>query len=268
MRICSRKLAGRPGRIALGVAEIPRRSVKNRIAMFDGNFRPEFDKRIRPVGVSLKRKGISADHLTALGLVMAIGAAAAIYMGRFPLALLLVVCTGIPDLLDGAVAKASGTAGPRGAFFDSVVDRITDSLLFGSLALWYGRHNPDFLWVPVAALASAMWVSYIRSKAESLGFDARGGVAERAERFVIFCLALLFPSMMTWLVGLIVVLSLITVVQRFVKVWKQASAVQPVPVATPKARRQPRQPRRTTPTLAERRQQRADARARRLDTHT
>src|SRR4029453_6242474 len=75
-------------------------------------------------------------HLTLTGLVRAMAAAAAIANGRLRAGLLLLVLTALPDVLDGAVAKASGTASPRGAFFDSVVDRVSDALLLGGVA-WY-----------------------------------------------------------------------------------------------------------------------------------
>ena len=226
--------------------------------MFDGNFRPQVEAKLKPVGHQIKRTGITADHLTIAGLVMAVAAAVVISLGWWHLGLLLVVLTGVPDLLDGAVAKASGTAGPRGAFFDSVVDRVTDALLFGAVAVNFSQTRPNWVWLPVAVLASASWVSYIRAKAESLGFDARGGLVERAERFVIFLVALLFPVLMIPALLLMVVLNVGTAVQRFVKVWKQASAERP-PTS-----RQRRRPRRSEATMAERWQIRRGARDRRL----
>lgn len=226
--------------------------------MFDGNFRPQFEAKLKPVGHQIKRTGITADHLTIMGLVMAVGAAVVIGFGWWHVGLLLVVLTGIPDLLDGAVAKASGTAGPRGAFFDSTVDRVTDALLFGAVAVYYSFNQPSWVWLPVAVLASASWVSYIRAKAESLGFDARGGLVERAERFIIFLVALLFPVLMIPALILMLVLNVATAGQRFVKVWKQASAERP---RSPKQRRRPR---RSETTMTERWQTRRDARDRRL----
>lgn len=230
--------------------------------MFDGNFRPEVEAKLRPVGHQIKKSGITADHLTTLGLVMALGAATAIALGSFKLAFLLVVLTGIPDLLDGAVAKASGTAGPRGAFFDSVIDRVTDALLFGAVAVYYSRENPGLVWLPVLVMASASWVSYLRAKAEALGFDARGGLIERAERFILFCLGLLFPFILAWVLGVMAVLNLVTCVQRFVKVWRQASNT-PQAKSAAKTRRRSR-PRDTT--ISERWAARAEARRRAAET--
>ena len=101
----------------------------------------------------------------------------------------------LPDVLDGAVAKASGTAGPRGAFFDSVSDRVTDALLLGGVAWHLSTTHPGRIAVlPMAVLAASMLISYERAKAESLGFDARGGLMERAERIIALGVGLLFDS--------------------------------------------------------------------------
>ncbi|MGH2686297.1 MAG: CDP-alcohol phosphatidyltransferase family protein, partial [Actinomycetota bacterium] len=97
--------------------------------MFDGRWRTSVERGLQPVGANIRRTGITADHLTATGLVMAVAAAVAIGNGALRGGLLLLVACAVPDLLDGAVAKASGTASARGAFFDSVADRVTDALL-------------------------------------------------------------------------------------------------------------------------------------------
>ena len=74
-----------------------------------------------------------------------------------------------------------------------------------------------------------MFISYQRAKAESLGFDAKGGIMERAERIIVLAFALLFPNLLIGTLWVMLVLTAITAVQRFVKVWKQASADRPVP---------------------------------------
>ncbi|MEY3467632.1 MAG: hypothetical protein RL532_939 [Actinomycetota bacterium] len=103
--------------------------------MFDGKFRVHVDKYVRPVGVTLTRTKITPDHLTVVGLVIAVAAAVAIGAGYLRLGLLLVIAAALPDMLDGALAKASNVSSQRGAFFDSTVDRITDSLMLGGVAL-------------------------------------------------------------------------------------------------------------------------------------
>src|SRR5579871_2643537 len=167
---------------------------------------------------------MAPDHLTALGLVLAVPAAWAIATGRLGLGLGLLIGSALPDLLDGALAKASGRASVRGAFFDSVADRITDALVLSALA-WYlqdTRRGHIFI-LPVAVLGVSLLVSYERAKAESLGFTAKGGLMERAERVVVLCAALAFSVAAVPLLWAMLVLTSVTAVQRFVKVWRQAT---------------------------------------------
>ena len=102
------------------------------------------------------------------------------------LGILLLFPTGLPDLFDGPVAKASGRASVRGAFFDSVADRISDAFLFGGVA-WYlaAHHHGEMVLLPFAILAVTSLISYQRAKAELLGLSAKGGLMERAERFIL-----------------------------------------------------------------------------------
>jgi CDP-diacylglycerol--glycerol-3-phosphate 3-phosphatidyltransferase len=221
--------------------------------MFDGNFRRQVDAGLKPIGASIKRLGITADAITAAGLLFAVAAAVAIGAGALSLGFLFLLLTGIPDLIDGAVAKAWGQASKRGAFFDSVTDRVTDALLFGGVT-WYLVASDGRAWVvmlPVACYATASWVSYIRAKADALGYDARGGLVERAERFILLALGLLFPVLLLPVLAIIVVLNLITAGQRFVKVWRQATDESPA--LSDRRRRRRRPARSTTERLAARR---------------
>jgi CDP-diacylglycerol---glycerol-3-phosphate 3-phosphatidyltransferase len=199
--------------------------------VLDGRWRPDIERRLRPVGANIRRTGLTADHLTALGLVMAMAAAVAIGSGALRAGVVLLLLTALPDALDGAVAKASGTASPRGAFFDSVADRVSDALLLGGTS-WYlaSAHGGHWAVLPLAVLAASMLISYERAKAEALGFDARGGLMERAERTVALGFGLLFDSLLVPVLVAMLVLTLITAVQRFVKVWRQASVPRPEPV--------------------------------------
>jgi len=196
--------------------------------MFDGNFRAEAERKLQPVGQQLKRTGITADHITLLGVVISIGAAVAIGAGALRAGLALLILTALPDLLDGAVAKASGTASKRGAFFDSVADRFTDAMLLGGVAWYLSTSHPGHIAVlPLAVLGASMLISYERAKAESLGFDAKGGLMERAERMILLGFGLLFNVILIPVLLVMLALTMVTAAQRFVKVWKQASATVP-----------------------------------------
>jgi CDP-diacylglycerol--glycerol-3-phosphate 3-phosphatidyltransferase len=215
--------------------------------MFDGRWRSSFEKGLRPIGAQIRRTGITANHLTLMGLAMATAASVTIAQGWLRAGLVLLILTAVPDVLDGAVAKASGTASPRGAFFDSVIDRISDALLLGGVAWYLASTQPGR--VPVlalAVLAASLLISYERAKAESLGFDARGGLMERAERLIVLGFGLLFESLLVPVLWVMLVLTLITAGQRFERVWRQASApqVQPLTVRW-RARRVARSTQRT-----------------------
>ncbi|MEY2422575.1 MAG: CDP-diacylglycerol---glycerol-3-phosphate 3-phosphatidyltransferase [Acidimicrobiaceae bacterium] len=192
--------------------------------MFDKRLRPSVEQKLRPVGANLRKSGITADHLTLLGMLMAVGASVAIANGALRAGFLLLILTAVPDVLDGAVAKASGTASPRGAFFDSVADRVTDALLLGGVA-WYleDAHGGHLAVLALAVLGMTMLISYERAKAESLGFDARGGLMERAERIIALGMGLLFEGLLIPVLWLMLVLTAFTAVQRFLRVWGQAT---------------------------------------------
>jgi CDP-diacylglycerol---glycerol-3-phosphate 3-phosphatidyltransferase len=192
--------------------------------MFDGRWRDAVDRSTGPVGAALHRRGITADVLTATGLVSATGTAVAVATGHLHIAIILLILTGLHDLLDGPVAKAAGTASVRGAFFDSVTDRVADAVLMGGVA-WYliGRHEGHLALLPLAVLGVTALVSYERAKAESLGLSAKGGLMERAERMILLGVALLDSAFVVPVLWVMLVLISITAIARFAKVWNEAS---------------------------------------------
>jgi len=210
--------------------------------MFDGRFRAPIERAVRPVGMLLRRTGLSPDHLTVLGIVVAVAAAFAIGQGALRGGLVLVIAAALPDMLDGALAKASNSASQRGAFFDSVIDRVTDSVLFGGVA-WYfaSEKSPHLALLPMAIMGVSSLISYERAKAESLGLYAKGGLMERAERIVVLCIGLLFDSLLVPIMWIMLALTVITAIQRFVQVWRQAEVS-----ATTAAKREVRRVRRVT----------------------
>jgi CDP-diacylglycerol--glycerol-3-phosphate 3-phosphatidyltransferase len=197
--------------------------------MFDGSMREQVDRGLEPIGEALRSVGISADVVTIMGIAMSTAAAITIGSGNLAWGLVLMILTGVPDALDGAVAKASGTSSLRGAYFDSVSDRLSDIILFSGVA-WYlsdARDNQIHM-LPVAVMGVGLMISYQRAKAESLGFDAKGGLMERAERFIALGIGLFLgafdDTLLIIVLWIMFVLTAATAAQRFVKVWKQATA--------------------------------------------
>jgi CDP-diacylglycerol---glycerol-3-phosphate 3-phosphatidyltransferase len=188
-------------------------------------------QRSRPEGLGprLHRRGVTADQITLLGMFLAVATAVLIAYHSFVVATWLIIVGGLMDALDGAVAKAAGPTSKRGAFFDSTSDRVGDGLMFGGVAWYFVRsHDPMLALLPFAILATGNIVSYERAKAESLGFVAKGGLMERAERLImlgtVLCFSQFFPVILIPSLALLLGLTVFTAGERFVKVWRQGTA--------------------------------------------
>ena len=196
--------------------------------MFDGYLRDPVNKLAEPVGTLLQKTGISANGLTTFGIAAAIATAWAVATGRLLLGCGLLVLTGLCDLLDGPVAKAAGTSSTQGAFYDSVADRLTDVLLLSGIA-WHlnSSRGGNIYFLAVAIMAVSLLISYQRAKAESLGLQGKGGIMERAERFIVLGAGLLFEVLLLPILWVLLALVALTALQRFYTVWKQATKSGP-----------------------------------------
>ncbi|MBW3578335.1 MAG: CDP-alcohol phosphatidyltransferase family protein [Actinobacteria bacterium] len=173
---------------------------------------------IDPVGVGLARLGITANWVTAAGLVLTAVAAGLVVTGRFAAGGGLLVAGGLADAVDGAVARARGAESPAGGFFDSVADRISDGVMLAAIA-WAVRDQPATFAAAALALVAAQVTSYVRAKAESLGASCTVGIVERAERAIAIIVALIFHRwLMVPVLWLLAVGGTATVVQRIVHV--------------------------------------------------
>jgi CDP-diacylglycerol--glycerol-3-phosphate 3-phosphatidyltransferase len=206
---------------------------------------PEFRDRIRglatPVAAGLGRLGLTPNALTVIGFLGTCAAAIAAAMQAWLLAGVLVIAFGIFDMFDGALARATGKASKFGAFLDSTLDRTGESLVLAGVAV--GSAAAGFMeGVLLAGLAAtfASGVTYTRAKAESLGVHGEVGIAPRPERLILLAagliLAGLFGGVSTGVVdgnvpilvalGLITILSAITILQRIVHVRQQLDSEQ------------------------------------------
>lgn len=192
--------------------------------MFDKRCRTGVERGLRPAGSALGDIGITADQLTILGVLLSVASGLAVARGWMIAGTVLLGAAAVPDLLDGAVAKAQGTSSPRGAFFDSVSDRISDTVVLGGVA-WYLASAKGGHWavLPLAVIGASNLISYERARAESLGFAARGGLMERAERIFLLGVGLAFTVVLIPVLWIMLGLCTFTAVQRFVMVWRQAS---------------------------------------------
>jgi CDP-diacylglycerol---glycerol-3-phosphate 3-phosphatidyltransferase len=191
-----------------------------------------------PLARALVRAGVSPDAVTVIGsagiVAAAIGLAA---RGWIISATLVITLVAFTDMLDGAMARISGRTNRFGALLDSTMDRISDGAVFGALAYWQATLGQR--WSLVAALiclVTGQVISYVRARAEGLGFAANVGIAERAERLVIVGLGGLgygfgFHPAMAIALWVLAALSVITIGQRLLHVWRQARAAETVEAA-------------------------------------
>ncbi len=178
----------------------------------------------RRVVPALRALRLTPNILTMLGLGICAGSAVLIALGfLLPGGLLLLFASGF-DILDGALARVSGREQRYGAFLDSTVDRYAEAITYIALLsyfIFHGHHTLEPMLI-VIALTGSLLVSYVRARAQSLGFNADGGWLARPERVVITVVGLVIAPLLVWALWILAVLTNITAMQRIWVVWQQA----------------------------------------------
>jgi len=190
-----------------------------------------------PIARLLVRLGVSPDVVTIAGtLGVAIGALICFPQGWLWQGAVVVTIFVISDMIDGLMAKITRKSSNWGAFLDSTSDRLGDAAVFGGILLYFVYRQDSTLWaaIALAGLVFGQWTSYVKARAESLGFSCTGGLAARADRLVIilagaFLAGLGVPYVLQIAVAALAVTSMITVLQRIAQVRKQAKAANAQP---------------------------------------
>ena len=166
---------------------------------------------------------IKPNHLTFLGFVMSIVTAFLFSRGCFGVAGVLLIVTGLFDMVDGMVARTANTTTPFGAFFDSVMDRYSDLIVYLGLILYYG-HQGRLTYIVLVAIAmmGSVLTSYTRARAESMIPQCKVGFLERPERIVLLIIGSFY--MMEPILWVIAVLSNWTVLHRILYTRSQMNA--------------------------------------------
>jgi CDP-diacylglycerol---glycerol-3-phosphate 3-phosphatidyltransferase len=189
---------------------------------------------VEPIARGLLRMRVTPDMVTLTGTTLTVlTALILIPQGRFIPAILLLFLFVSADVLDGTMARLSGTQGPWGAWFDATLDRVADGAVFGGVLIWaaWQRGEPDAFF-PTATtilawvcLVGGTVVSYAKARAEAVGATANGGIAERAERMILLGLGAVVYQFVNWgmtaAVAVLAVLTVITVFQRGLDVRRQ-----------------------------------------------
>ncbi|HMD30979.1 MAG TPA: CDP-alcohol phosphatidyltransferase family protein [Candidatus Acidoferrales bacterium] len=191
----------------------------------------------------LAATGVHPNVLTFTGLIVNVWAAVLFAAGRFPAAGAVMILAGVFDMTDGRVARAQGRVTAFGGFFDSVIDRYSDLVLYLGLLVYYARVDRFFYAILVGvAMAGSVMVSYARARAESLIPSCKAGFWERPERIVLLILGALgnriAPALWLLAIG-----PNISVIQRIVHTWNEIQAGRLVDVI-------PRQAAPATPAIA------------------
>jgi CDP-diacylglycerol--glycerol-3-phosphate 3-phosphatidyltransferase len=218
--------------------------------------RASVSRALAPLGARLARAGVTADAITVLGTLGAVGGALGFFTrGSFFVGTLIIWFFVMFDMLDGAVARARGGSSRFGAVLDSTADRVADAAVFGSLLWWFAGpgHSRPLTLACLLCLALGALISYVKARAEGLGMTADVGLVERPERLIIALVGtgldgLGVPYVQAGALWLLVGLSAVTVGQRLVEVRRQSTGAArssrppgpaPAPSPTPPGRATP-----------------------------
>ena len=170
---------------------------------------------------------ISPNALTLTGLVISLVSAVIVGSGYLLAGGLVMLFSGLFDMIDGALARSTGKTTKFGALMDSVSDRVSEAALLCALLVMYTlRGSTPGAFLAAAALVGSFLTSYIRARAEGLGLECRVGMFTRAERVIVLGLGLILDQAL-WQYGALVAVAIlaafsyVTVVQRVAYVWKQ-----------------------------------------------
>jgi CDP-diacylglycerol--glycerol-3-phosphate 3-phosphatidyltransferase len=181
----------------------------------------------------LARTRVTPNMLTAAGVTLcAVGAVLVYFEYRHELLFFWLggaafVVGSVLDILDGALARAGGKQSPFGGFLDSTLDRVGEGLMLGAIALIFMRDGNELaLALATAAIGGSFLVPYARAKAEGLGIKGDVGIGSRAERVVVISTGLFLApvGVLPWAIGLLAVVTWVTVLQRILHVRRRLRA--------------------------------------------
>jgi CDP-diacylglycerol--glycerol-3-phosphate 3-phosphatidyltransferase len=164
---------------------------------------------------------IHPNILTFVGVIINAGAAWQLAQGRFVSAGIVMIVANIFDFIDGKVAVELGEVSQFGGFWDSVIDRFSDILLFIGLIYLYSHvGRTDYVMVTSLAMMFSIMTSYTRARAESMITKCKVGFMERPERIVLFMIGA-FTNRMAAVLWVILVLSIFTVADRVIHTYRE-----------------------------------------------
>src|ERR1700693_4197275 len=197
--------------------------------MFTTRFETWVRRRAEALMTALGRIPITPNQITVIGVALTFVAAVLVAFAYLRWAGIVLIFGGTMDILDGALARSTHASYPYGAFLDSTLDRYSEGAIYIGLAAYFATTSgPLQRWLllaTVAALAGSFLVSYVRARAQSLGFTCDSGLFARPERVVVTVVGLIFGGYVLYaVVFLLAVLTNLTALQRIREVWLQGRA--------------------------------------------
>lgn len=186
------------------------------------NARQAVGKIAEPLARVIDATKITPNGITMLGFAGTITAAVFVAQGRFGIGAAFFVPSAFLDLFDGLIARRRGMVSKWGALIDSVSDRAGEGALLIAMAYRFRFERPRLAVVALSALVLSYLVSYVKARAESLGYRCEGGWAERPERAILYGAALLLVGAAEPMMWTLAILAAATVVQRLLMVHRQA----------------------------------------------
>jgi CDP-diacylglycerol--glycerol-3-phosphate 3-phosphatidyltransferase len=178
---------------------------------------------------ALGRTPLTPNQVTIVGLALTFFASGLVAFGQLRWAGIVLIFAGTCDIVDGALARTTRAAYPYGAFLDSTLDRYSEGAVYLGLAAYFVTvDGPLQRWLvlaTLAALAGSFLVSYVRARAQSLGFTCKSGLFQRPERVVVTVIGLIIGGPVLYgVVFLLAIVTNITALQRIREVWLQGRA--------------------------------------------
>jgi CDP-diacylglycerol--glycerol-3-phosphate 3-phosphatidyltransferase len=199
-----------------------------------GNRVQQFMRRlVEQVMHPLARTGITPNMLTLIGLLLTIFTAGVIALNHLRIGGILVLCAGLFDMFDGAMARVTQKSSKFGAFFDSTLDRYAEGILLLGIIIYAQLHLPSqqivgsittanlVIWLTYLAALSSLMISYARARAEGLGLECKMGLLARPERVILLAAGLLIGGQpgLLWTMLILAVLTTFTAIQRIFHIW-------------------------------------------------
>jgi len=188
---------------------------------------------IEPVADWLVRRRVRPNTITTVGTICTILAGGIFASGHIRTAGWFLGVTALFDVLDGIVARRTGTSSTFGAFYDSTLDRVSDGFVMGGLVVFYAispvHESAVMLVIALLGLIGTFLTSYTRARAEGLGLDAKVGLLQRPERITLLSAPQAFFGLalngwvLAFIVTLLSVTAWITAVQRMLYVYRTTS---------------------------------------------